>query len=350
MSRQLTNLTQALSQAPTAPAPISQSIVEQIWLPCQREVDDDTGESYEIVNPDPYLGVDRPFRDTMYIEHNPVRDRNLGSGMAYFKEGYSIAVIFRDNFLKDGSAMNKSLLKSVSTSGIPPYSWRGPIVALRVSPPEFYQDITLVDFRHIIDYMISYGTTETRESANHPEDRISSTIRGVKICCYGEEKLHSSKPYISVDVSRAHPTRLTYGECAISPISKLLGMPLKVWKYPDTDNWINPPGWAENMNADSNPNAAFLMMETDPKNPRWGGVPPYWNTDLGNVLAVRDDDKDLTVEDIKMVCYFARLKLQPMFEDALGAGTIQRTKQEVLDFATWENMVACANEMAKGSS
>jgi hypothetical protein len=195
--------------------------------------------------------------------------------------------------------------------------------------------------------MISYRTTETRESVNYSADHASSIIRGVKICCYGEEKLHGSKPYSVVNVSRAHPIRLTYGEGTISPISKLLGMPLKLWKYPDIDNWINPPGWTENMTADSNPNVAFLMMKTDPNDPDWGWAPLYWNTDLGNVLAVRTDDKDLVINDIRMICYFARWKLQPLFEDAMGAGTIQRTKQEVLDFATWENMVAFANKAAQ---
>ena len=137
-----------------------------------------------------------------------------------------------------------------------------------------------------------------------------------------------------VNVLRAYPTRLTYGEGAISPISKLLGMPLKLWKYPDIDNWINPPGWRENINADSNPNVAFLMTETDPNDPDWGRAPLYWNTDLGNVLAVRTNDKDLVINNIRIICYFARWKLQPLFEDAMGASTVQRTKQEVLDFAT----------------
>jgi len=109
------------------------------------------------------------------------------------------------------------------------------MIAVRETPSEFYEDITLADFRHIIDYMMSYGMTETRESASHAEDHTHATIRGVKICCYGEEKLHGSEPYVSVNVSRAHSTRLYYSQGTISPISKLLGMPLKLWKYPDID-------------------------------------------------------------------------------------------------------------------
>ena len=55
------------------------------------------------------------------------------------------------------------------------------------------------------------------------------------------------------------------------------------------------------------------------------------------VLAVRSDDKDLAIDDVRMMCCFARRKLQPMFEDALGGGYVQRTKKEVLDFITWGN-------------
>lgn len=326
-----------------------------VWLPCERKVDDEEyGDRtpYEIVNPHPYLGPDRPLVGTMRIEHNPIRDRNLGSGFEYWaprKDGYSVSLKFRDAFLEDGSAVNRSILTSVGTSGITPHQWRGPIVAVRETPFEFYEDITLADFRHIIDYVISHRTTQVRESASHPEGRLSTSIGGVKICCYGEIKLHSSEPYVLVDVPRAHPTRLTYGEGEVSPISKLLGMPLKLWKDPAIDVWIDPPGWGENMTGYDTNNAAFLMIETDPAKPGWGLVRPYWNMDFGNVLAVRLDDKDLALDDVKVMCYFAQQRLQPMFEDALGAGYVQRTKQEVLNFITWENMMKCRDEMIKKS-
>lgn len=216
--------------------PVDHVKPRMIWLPCERKVEDDTRTSYEHVNPHPYLGADEPGVGRMQIEHNPIRGRNLGSGMVYWaprKEGYSIALRFRDDFLFDGSAMNRSLLESVGR--IPPHPWRGPIVAVREGPYELYEDITLGDFRHIIDHVVSYRTTEVRESGSHPADRVTTNIRGVKICCYGEIKLHGSEPYVSVDVPKAHPTRLLYNEGNVSPISELPGMPLRLWKYPDID-------------------------------------------------------------------------------------------------------------------
>lgn len=222
------------------------------------------------------------------------------------------------------------------------------MVAVRITSFGFYDDITLADFRHIIDYMISYGITGTRESASRPEERTSAAIRGVKICCLGEEKIHGSKPYVSVDVSSSHITRLALShEEAISPISKLLGMPLKLWKYPDINAWIDPPGWDDVFTAYSNQAAANLMTETDVEKPSWGWARQYWNEDLGNVLAVRADDKDLAVDDVRVMNYFIKRKLQSMFEDALGLGYIQRARQEVLDFITWENALQCFNEAAE---
>lgn len=326
--------------------PVNRVKPEMIWLLCERKIEKDTGIPYEMINDYPYLGA---IGGTMRIEHNPVRGRNLGSGMTYWaprKEGYSIALRYRDIFLVDGSGINQSLLTSVATSGRTPHKWCGPMIAVRETPDEFHEDITLGDFRHIIDYLISYRTTETRETASNVKDRKPVAVCGVKICCYGEEMLHGSEPYVLVDVTRAHPTRLTLGgEGSISPISERLGMPLRLWKYSDGDTWINPPGWNDNMDADSNPDAAFLMMETNLEKPTWGWAPLCWNMELGNVLAVRTDDQDLTVNDVKMMCDFTRRKLQPMFEDALGSGLISRTRQEVLDFITRENMLKYAAEM-----
>jgi hypothetical protein len=61
------------------------------------------------------------------------------------------------------------------------------------------------------------------------------------------------------------------------------------------------------------------------------------------------DDKDLAVDDVRVMCHFARQKLQPMFEDAMDAGYVLRTKQEVLYFITRDNMLKCRYEMIEKS-
>lgn len=71
------------------------------------------------------------------------------------------------------------------------------------------------------------------------------------------------------------------------------------------------------MTADSNPNVVFLMMGTNPSQDDWGWASLYWNTDIGNAWAVRQDERDLSVDDVAMMCHFARHKLQRMFEDEM---------------------------------
>jgi hypothetical protein len=127
-------------------------------------------------------------------------------------------------------------------------------------------------------------------------------------------------------------------ESAVSPISKILGRPLRLWKFRDIETRLDPPGWDANLCADSNPDAAFLMMGADPKKDDWGWAPLYWNTEIGKVLVIYDDKTGLLVEKLRLMCYFVRRKLQPMFEDAMGMGLVSRTKEEVLKFITRENM------------
>lgn len=70
--------------------------------------------------------------------------------------------------------------------------------------------------------------------------------------------------------------------------------------------------------------------------------------DVGNVLVVREDEKDLDVEQLRLLCYFRKRKLRPLFDDAAGAGLVRRTKQEVLDFITPDNLENFRDELSDG--
>ncbi|KAJ5812387.1 hypothetical protein N7474_008688 [Penicillium riverlandense] len=311
-----------------------------IWVPPKRKTDGD-GATWTEIDLYPYLGTDSPIKGTLRVEHNPVRNRNLGSGFAFWASsqmGYCVSLVHRDAYLLDGSISNGSISISVGSSGTLPHHYRGPMVAVHQLPRESYGDITLADFRHLIDYLVSYRSTQVRESDLIHDIRAPLMIRGVKICCYGEVKLHGTDEFVSVDFTRA--TRIALGNGNISPISSCLGMPLKLWKDPGCEFWLDPPGWPTgDMTPDSNPNAAFLMMETCPSKPEWGWAPDYWNRDIGNVLVLRENGEDLNVQDLKMICHFARFILQPMFGDTLEASPTSQERQQVLDFINWENVI-----------
>lgn len=145
----------------------------------------------------------------------------------------------------------------------------------------------------------------------------------------------------------AHPSTVTDIKSSVSSISELLGLPIKLCKYAAVDAQSNPP----RSSNYSNPNAAFLMMGTDSKRPanssgrwdpmrtKWGWAPSCWRTNMGNVLAARADGKDLAIDDFKMMCKFARRKLQSMFENSRDGSDGLTIRQEALDMITWENMV-----------
>jgi hypothetical protein len=283
------------------------------WVPCHRKTSSEyetfgVKVEFETANLSFLLGNDDPFQGRLHIEYNAKRDKRLGSGLAVWsakKEGYSIELMIREAFLKDGSTINRSIMQSVKTSGTVHHRWCGPIVAMRETCDQFYEDITLADFRHIVDYVVTYNTFEVKEISDPQSTiRTNGAIRGVKICCYGEIKLHGTEPYVQVEVPFVHPIRNREGD--ISPISKLLGRPLRLWKFPDIENWINPPGWNHNMGADSNPESAYLMIGADPRKQSWGWAPLYWNNEIGNVLAVYDDGSDLSVDELRLVCHFVR--------------------------------------------
>ncbi|KAJ5642341.1 hypothetical protein N7490_006341 [Penicillium lividum] len=298
-----------------------------IWIPCSQQYCED-GIRWTKVDPYPYLGTDEPVKGMMRIEHNPVRSRNLGSGYGAdspSKEGYCISLIHR----KDPSVQ-------ASCTSTTPHEYRGPTISLQEISQEDYADITLGDFRHLMDYFKSYRNRQIRESIPDLKPGAPTTVRGVKICCHGEVKLHGSEPVVSVDITREN--KISLGSGSISPISICLGMRIRLWKDSDAEFRDDPPGWERSMTADSNPNVAFLMMETDPSKDEWDWAPMYWNSEIGNFWTVREDGQDLAVNDLAMVCHFAT-RLQRMFEDVMESDSSSVSRQRVLDFITWDNMI-----------
>ncbi|KAK2731022.1 hypothetical protein FQN57_003713 [Myotisia sp. PD_48] len=241
-------------------------------------------------------------------------------------------------YVSDRRISHKHEYRSFCGSGPTPYEYRGPMIAVRSLAYDSYGDITLSDFRHLIDYIVSYRSTVIHGSVQEHAPRAITVIRGVKISCYGEIKLHGCEPFVSVDVPRA--ARATLGQGNESQISSRLGRPLLLWKDPDYEFREGPPGWPENTPPDSNPNAASLMRRIHLEEEGWGWVVDFhWLTDIGNVLVLREDGEDLRIEEVEMMCRFSTNILQRRIEDALKSEPGSKERREVWDFITWGNMV-----------
>jgi hypothetical protein len=106
--------------------------------------------------------------------------------------------------------------------------------------------------------------------------------------------------------------RRQLGPGSLFPLSQLIGMPIRLWKLPMS-------GF-----RDTNVEAAYLNINLDPARPSFGWAPPYWQTNVGQVVAVRENGKDLTKRDISMLCHYATDRMQPAVEGILESGLAAR--------------------------
>lgn len=337
-----------------------------IWMKCDDR--DDDGYTYTL--PDfSWVGGNTLLSSpgTRNIEENKIRRRRLGRGFAAWadaNDGYCVTLVYRDKYLNDGSIPNRSIAASVKSSGTPPRSYCGPMTAHRTLPNETIRDITLADFRHLINHLLVSGketthwpgsgpspppppfalapppapapaaasTPKPAEQPSPPPPTQDRTIRGGKIFCNGEGKLHGRNQFARFDFTPGK--RASLGKGYVSPISKRLGMPLILWQDPGARYTAGPLGsWDCTF-------ATFLVLNIDPASQDWAWAPAYWQTRVGSVLVLREDGKDLDLEDLAMMAYFCQCTMQDRLESAMENGSAPNSWQKLktLEYITWANM------------
>ncbi|KAK8195311.1 hypothetical protein HDK77DRAFT_489631 [Phyllosticta capitalensis] len=98
-----------------------------------------------------------------------------------------------------------------------------------------------------------------------------------------------------------------------SHISQLVGMPICLRRV------MREHGERE---ADFfNPEATLLLTELmNTSSDNWGWPPPHWQAHygvVGSVVAMREDGKDLTVQQVRNLCEFAQMVARPLTQTAL---------------------------------
>ncbi|KAN0080597.1 hypothetical protein V8E54_003801 [Elaphomyces granulatus] len=132
--------------------PVESTSPQLIWVNCpMTQLPDDENE-FELPEVLPFLGPGQPTPGCMICWKNDIRgvERLDHTVMAYI----------RDNGHNDGSTNNQSV---AACAGQTPRLWMGPVVVLNQvgeadEPYSVYQDVTLEDLRHIIDYFVWYGS------------------------------------------------------------------------------------------------------------------------------------------------------------------------------------------------
>ncbi len=108
-----------------------------------------------------FIGATESFN---YMQSNHFKKRNLRDTLVF---------AFRDNFLNDGSPINKCVQKIYK--GKNNYPWCGPVLVMKMKGLNVcenkYADMTPQDFEDVVDYFCWYGKTE--------ESRFESTLEEV---------------------------------------------------------------------------------------------------------------------------------------------------------------------------
>ena len=171
----------------------------------------------------------------------------------------------------------------------------------------FCLDMSLADFRDVVDYFIAYlnDSVQAGSAINAPR----GTIRGVKINCVGEMKLSRVAEFVEVEVPKHHQVF----SASVAPISRLVGLPLHALKYPPNEAWTSFQNTAATF-LHLEPDPTKTIWESDMTKSTWGWAPMVWQSDVENVLMVHSDNKDITKYQVEALCHYCRYKMQPLFE------------------------------------
>lgn len=155
--------------------------------------------------------------------------------------------------------------------------------------------------------------------------------KGVRINCEGDKKTFSSKPFVEVAVPQDHPAFMQ--PTAIS-VSEPLGFPLLAQKYPPNRAWEDTdmvPSPYQNVAA------TFLHLEMHTESAHWEWAPLQWQDDVGSVLLVRKDGKDLTPHQVEALCCYCQFEFSPAYEEASETDFEYTTKDDLRKLLTWES-------------
>jgi hypothetical protein len=194
---------------------------------------------------------------------------------------------------------------------------------------------------------------EEPSTAEMDASKPRTLIMGVEVTCRGDRDLGAA-PFVQFNVPHNHPLRnpsLFKGNVELSEISAKLGIPVRGWR--STESYME-------YHDTSNTTACKLFMDmtfaAHTINHPFGEVPQQWQNNSGNVMLVRADDQDLTVDEAELLCQFVEDKLEGMMWAAVDYQEFvledsekpletrielaRKEFQKAVDFISRENMEA----------
>ena len=148
----------------------------------------------------------------------------------------------------------------------------------------------------------------------------SNIIRGVNIASKEDQHFLGMVKFSRVDIPANHPIF----NMKPTSISGYMKLPLLVSKHGNSPmEWLRQQDKL-GFNPLQNRTALFLNFEADPRSNKWGFTDlREWDRDIGSVVVVRQDKKDITPQQVEALCHFCQHELRgPMerLEESLGVG------------------------------
>jgi len=201
-------------------------------------------------------------------------------------------------------------------------------------------DFTMADFRDVVasfSEMCGEFVSKHRGAPGVPKGLIIFT-QGVKIACAGDMKYLKQDKLTAIDTSQFRSgllSSIAVGDVSLRgetpAITKIIGMPVRVFRYPTGREWLNTDDLYRNQMA------TFAFIEPDPEKEDFGWVPrPRWDKLVGSVLLVCEDGQPLTLIEAEALAHYCRYVVEPYIEGTMGegAGNFDRTKQSTIKYIT----------------
>ena len=284
-----------------------------LWLPLQRDpiVFEVTCET----RPYGELAGGRIFPEVQRLLHlrrkRPLPDRTLLQWNGYRAYDLDHTLALYQALPKRRRKLNRCVKELTKGTAFSKY-WGGPLVILSMETVRYalddpqYRDITLQDFRFIVDYL-RYGDEPGPLQIPNPHNElaVSNRVLGVRITCEVERQ-HTGSPEKcgSVRIPRDHHIFST----TATQISQTIGLPLLMTQSIPHFTREFKPEIALEGSISLNHEAAFLQRMTDLDGNDWGLVQEKWLRPerIGSVVVARADGRDIRPRQVAMIVSFCQ--------------------------------------------
>lgn len=268
------------------------------------------------------------------------------------QQDHTIELTMRDD---DEGPFNQCLA-SVGEGEWP--SWRGSMVMMAKKGmdenPAFYQDISLVDLRDVVDYLswfrrdVGSAIDGVGADTHFAKDVVlpseAGKVLGVRLNCQGDQEVRGLPEFQQVLVPRRHPlfNVASYPPASIAKYLELGSLCGK--RYPPHFKWRDEEDLIDRY---LNPIAELLLVDLEKGSKTWGRPTRNFEKEIGSVLLVNSAKVDLKVEEVQQLYRFMRDWLQPRMQQVMNLtlnSPRQRALQQQLHPQTFQQFLEQASD------